>query len=398
MSVINQMLQDLDARGKQGQPVANLPPEVRFVPAHGNHRRAWLGVLSLSLVLLAVVGWLAPRKALFPFGAPAVSTTVGLSAPMSASVSTSVPTPVPTPASTPVPASVLVEINASFPRLKLSSELSLSKLALSDMIPPQFVPTPESQNSANVSEPVVRTKVSVPVLRSTASKLVDSHNDALENKAAGVPPVTPSVMPENGVKLSKVSVQQQAENEYRRALAAQAQGRIPEAQAALEQALQFDPQHNAARQTMVAWLVEQGRIPQAIQKLQDALVHDPAQVALAIILARLQVDQGDVKAALVSLQRSLPYVLGRAEYHAFLAALYQREQRHKEAINHYQTALLQTPENAVWWMGLGISLQAEQQKNAAREAFQRARGGSTPGSTLSPQLQAFVLERLNQLQ
>jgi MSHA biogenesis protein MshN len=393
MSVINQMLQDLEARGKQGQPVANLPPEVWFVPAHENHRRAWLGVLSLSLVLLALlalVWWLAPRKALFQFGAPAASTTASLSAP--------------------VPALVEVAINASFPRLKLSSELSLSRLASSDTTPTPFVPTPtpESQNRVNVSEPVVRGQASLPVLRSTAPKLSDSNRNEAENKTAGAPvagtpaaatpsvtsSVTPPVLPENGVKLSKVTVQQQAENEYRKALAAQAQGRIPEAQAGLEQALQLDPQHTAARQTLVAWMVEQGRIPQAIQKLQDALANDPAQVALAIILARLQVDQGDVKAALASLQRSLPYVLGRAEYHAFLAALFQREQQHKEAINHYQTALLQTPENAVWWMGLGISLQAEQQKAAARDAFQRAKNSSA----LSPQLQAFVVERLNQLQ
>jgi MSHA biogenesis protein MshN len=216
------------------------------------------------------------------------------------------------------------------------------------------------------------------------------------NKASAANPVLAGST--EGVKQIKpLSAQQRAENEYRRALQAQQQGRLPEAMAALEQALQIDRQHTAARQTLVAWLLEQGQREQAMRHLKDALAHDPGQAGLAMILARLQVDQGQVALALATLQRSLPYTLEGADYHAFMAALLQRQQNHKGAIEHYQIALRLQPEHALWWMGIGMSYQAERQHAAAREAFVRAKNnpGLTPG--FNAELQAFVEQKLSQL-
>jgi MSHA biogenesis protein MshN len=83
-----------------------------------------------------------------------------------------------------------------------------------------------------------------------------------------------------------------------------------------------------------------------------------------------------------------------AEYHAFDAALLQRLGRNKEAVTGYQAALKLAPHAALWWMGMGISLQADNRDADALAAFQRAK--STGG--LSPALVAFVDQRLKQLQ
>ena len=112
-----------------------------------------------------------------------------------------------------------------------------------------------------------------------------------------------------------------------------------------------------------------------------------------MIVARLQVEKGDQQAAITTLQRSLPYALERAEYRAFLAALLQREGRHKEAIEHYLAAVRKTPQSGLWWMGLGISMQADSRDAEAREAFTHAR----ETQSLSPELQAFVDQKLKQL-
>ena len=88
-------------------------------------------------------------------------------------------------------------------------------------------------------------------------------------------------------------------------------------------------------------------------------------------LARLQVEQGGP--ALQTLLRSLPYASERADYQAFVATLMEREQRHKEAVGYYEAALRLSPQNGVWWMGLGISLQADQRPQEAVIAYQRAR-------------------------
>jgi MSHA biogenesis protein MshN len=89
----------------------------------------------------------------------------------------------------------------------------------------------------------------------------------------------------------------------------------------------------------------------------------------------------------------LPYAGANPDYHAFLAGALEREQRHREAAEQYQAALRLAPGNGVWWMGLGMSLQADKRNAEALEAFQRAR---TSGM-LSAELQAFVERRLQQM-
>lgn len=158
--------------------------------------------------------------------------------------------------------------------------------------------------------------------------------------------------------------------------------------------MQLDPLHALARQTLVGVLLDGKHHEEAARKLQEGLILDPGQASMAMILARLQVEKGELQAAVETLQRTLPYDTDHADYCAFLAALLQRQARHKDAIAQYIVALRKTPQNAVWWMGLGISLQAENRTAEAQEAFGRAKASNT----LSPELQAFVEQKITQIQ
>jgi MSHA biogenesis protein MshN len=184
---------------------------------------------------------------------------------------------------------------------------------------------------------------------------------------------------------------QRAEGEYRRALASLQDGRMTETVAALEQALKLDPGHDAARQTLVGLLIEAKRLDEAMRHLQAGLALDARQPALAMLLARLQIEGGG--SGIGTLTRTLPYAGNLADYHAFLAGALEREQRHREAAEQYQAALRIAPANGVWWMGLGMALQADKRNAEALEAFQRARASGA----LSADLQAFVDRRLQQL-
>lgn len=188
-----------------------------------------------------------------------------------------------------------------------------------------------------------------------------------------------------------LSPQQKAENEYRRALVKLQDARVSEALAGLERALELNPRHEAARQTLVSLLVESGRNAEAIHHLALATSLDPRQASMAMLLARLQLENGGN--ALETLQRSLPYAETNAEFRAVMAGVLQRAGRQKEAAEHYQAAVLLQPGNAVWWMGLGISLQADKRNTEAKAAFQRA----AESGRLAPELQSFVERRLQQL-
>jgi len=112
------------------------------------------------------------------------------------------------------------------------------------------------------------------------------------------------------------------------------------------------------------------------------------------LLARIQVERGDLQGAHDMLSRHAGSAANNADYHAFDAALLQRLGRHTEAVAGYQAALRLAPGAGVWWMGLGISLQADNRGTEALEAFRRAKAAGG----LSPDLLGFVDQRLKQLQ
>jgi len=195
------------------------------------------------------------------------------------------------------------------------------------------------------------------------------------------------------MQLKETTPKQQAENAYGRAVGLIGAGQKAEAMSVLESVLMQYPQHAAARQTLVGLLLDAKRSDEAARVLEDGLKRDASQVGMAMILARIQIEQSGSAAALATLQRSLPHATNRPDYLAFAAAMLQREKRHREAVTHYAHALRKSPQNAHWWMGYGISLQAIGQAKEARQAFVRARDLRK----LAPELQAFVEQKINEI-
>lgn len=193
--------------------------------------------------------------------------------------------------------------------------------------------------------------------------------------------------------MKQVSPAQHAEAEFRKAVALMQQGHIADAIVGYEAVLRLDAGHDAARQALVALLLESKRGVDAGRVLQGGLKNKPEHTGFAMLLARLQVEQGAVEQAAATLEKSLPYADSQADYQAFFAALRQRQNRHKEAIVHYQMALQLVPDNGIWLMGYGISLEAVQRTDDARDAFRR----SLESNTLTPELQAFVQQKLRGL-
>lgn len=195
-------------------------------------------------------------------------------------------------------------------------------------------------------------------------------------------------------KFKQVSPQQQAENEFRRAVGLMQQGRVAEAMEGYAQALLIDPAQEAARQAMVGLLIESKQMGEAERHLKEALKVNPKHAGFAMLLSRIQVERRDLGQAVETLEKALPYGQNHSDYRAFLAALLQRQSRHKEAIGHYQEAVRASPASGVWLMGLGISLEAEHRLPEAEDAFRRARNSNS----LDPGLSAFVDQRLRQIQ
>jgi MSHA biogenesis protein MshN len=137
--------------------------------------------------------------------------------------------------------------------------------------------------------------------------------------------------------------------------------------------------------------LEANRPDEAMSQLEQGLALDPQQAAQAMVLARMQLEKGGP--AIDTLLRTLPYAADNGDYQALLAGVLQRAQRNKESAEHYQLALRQAPQNGVWWMGLGIALQADKRIPEAKDAFERAKASGS----LTPELQTFIERKLRQL-
>ena len=376
MSVINQVLNQLEQRGAHAAGEQSM---VRTVPSAGRSFSWFWWASGLTLAVVGVGAWQWTKThnsnvtaAKIPAVAmqrpqPHEGGPSGSGEPEKLALQPQplkITTPAAEPSSTNLPAS------------RLSFELSSVPLSVN--------PAPADAALANQDIP----GVSNPARQKAGKKAALQPVKNTISKTAAA-----ARTPEDMSPMKQVSTAQLADAEFRKAVALMQQGRIADALAGYQAALRQDPGHDAARQALVALLVEEKRGPEAERILQDRLNSKPDHTGFAMLLARLQVERGAVAEATVTLEKSLPYANAQADYQAFLAALLQRQNRNDEAIAHYQTALQLAPNNGIWQMGYGISLQARLRNAEAKTAFQRA----LDTHTLSPDLQAFVQQKIKGL-
>jgi MSHA biogenesis protein MshN len=399
MSLINKMLQDLEQRHAD-ESTGRLPPEVRAAPAPQGARPRIMIAALCCIVLCALAVWMALRPR--AVSAPAVPQPVQVVPAVTPA------TPVAAPAAAPLESPV-----APPPALSLKVDGDLSTASLSQIPPMTESAAPTEQatkenkgdDKPNTGQPAAAHNLAE-LAQPKGAQQANAQDKQAQIKPVQPPRAEPKALPdtvgknaatEQSVALNKQikewTPQQKAENDYRKATTLIQQGRAQEASTLLEQVLQTDPSNASARQTLIALMLNAKRRDDAMHLAQQGLELDMRQTNFAMILARLQLDKGDQKAAIATLQRSLPAAGSNAEYQAFLAALMQREGRHADAINLYEAALDKDPGNGVWWMGLGISLQADNRLQPAREAFMHAR----ETASLSSELQAFVEQKIRQL-
>jgi len=394
MSVINQMLQDLENRHSAREADASISAQLRAVPKRSRIHPAWWAILLLVLTIIA--GMLVWRMGPFRTrdAATLTSTTAGALATQEKNARDVQHSSQPRTSSVPG--------QHALPDLKLAMQISASQ-ALSS-VQPQVTENRPLPVLQPVLPPASRVDPGRPAVPANSVSLQPDADSGKPNPVALAQALpAPGSRVDTGrntevataavaKQIKEITPQQRAENEYGKAISLLQQGRTPEAIELLGNVLQFDPGNTAARQTQVGLLVAAKRYGEAERSLRDGLKLNPGQTGLAMIMARLQVEQGDTQSALKTLQHSLPYAAELPDYQAFLAALLQREGRNKEAIEHYLLALRKVPGSGVWLMGLGISLQAEKRQMEAQEAFLRAKASNT----LSPDLLAFVEQQLKQ--
>jgi MSHA biogenesis protein MshN len=415
MSLINQMLQDLDKRnaGPAGPVSETIAAQVRPVSrTHVGSDWFWRVLAGVMLIAVCWVAWLmwelAPRSV--------VTSNVNLQvrAPAAAPVSATVATPGTGSDGAPAPAAQAPVVQAPDQTVKDTEPgKSASRVDMLRLATEITTPIPAVSRNSRVADK----EGSVPgrAAKSETGKSAPAQVSAAEKPAfvivapggqAQANPVAPPLKLETSPPQSRVataakidrrdttSVRDKSEAEFRRAVALVNQGRVSEGMEAFRAALQIDPSHDAARQTMVALQLESKRYDDAIHTLSEGIAASPKNLQFIMLLARVMVERNDLAGALAVLDKHGAGAGSNADFRAFRGALQQRMGRHNEAIDEYRAALVISPGMGQWWIGLGISQQAQAHPKDALESFRRAKGAGN----LTPELASFVDQRIRQLQ
>ena len=159
-----------------------------------------------------------------------------------------------------------------------------------------------------------------------------------------------------------------------------AQGKTARAAARLQALLEREPNVREARLRAARLLLHDGRAGEAEALLEAGRVLDPGDVPIARHLAELRVRRGDLTGAAQVLAQALERTPGDGEAHGFLAGVQARLGEHPQAAQHYRLALKHQSDHGMWWLGLAISLEGQQDWSGALSAYRRAGSGHGMGN------------------
>lgn len=212
----------------------------------------------------------------------------------------------------------------------------------------------------------------------SGSDLSDDFLDMQQSKETVVATITP---------------EEQRQQSYQQALDFSHEGNQTAAISELKKILLVAPEFYNARRSLAIIYLQKGDVQNAITTLNAGLTNMPNDQEYIELLARALLMQDKLQEALDQLQKISPKLKSAPSFYALLAVTQQRLGNYLFAAEIYQQLVSVFPTNGAWWVGLGISLQAAGQNNAAIRAYEK--GIQT--KNLTPSVLAFAKSQLYNL-
>ena len=165
---------------------------------------------------------------------------------------------------------------------------------------------------------------------------------------------------------------QKADHLFARAQQALSRHQQQRGESLLRQALDEYSRHVSARSQLAALHVSRQQEDKAERLLAEGLVTDSNQLALARPYAQLLSARDELVPALEALDTAIAQRQADAETLALRAAILYRIGRHTESVSDYRQALQVQPNQALWWTGLAVALEQSSRSAQALEAYRRA--------------------------
>lgn len=350
VSLINKMLQELDRRNALGSAGGPIPPQqVRAVfPPGAGPEWFWRTLALLALISIGWVGWVAYQVRPQPL-ATELALNAGEDARRKAAATAAVKI---APAAQPVPGPV-VQVNAPAPApIAATKDAAASRTAVQPSPPP-----PELFKLALSIDRPIKERIAKPPARSAVVQKPVAADSGASRVSKREIPRSPA---------------EEAEVLFRHGVVLLNQGRVSEAQQNFATALAKHSGHEAARQALIAILIERRQLDDAERLLQEGLSLNPAQLTFAAVLARVLVERGDYREAANILGATRNAGADDGEYQLLYGAVLQRLGRHAEAVEAFERAARADNQPGVIWVALGISLEAVGKRAGALQAYRRS--------------------------
>lgn len=184
-----------------------------------------------------------------------------------------------------------------------------------------------------------------------------------------------------------------AEKSFNKGVRQYKQGDFENSVQSLNRALELDPENGHARYLLASAYIQQDRTDLAMSLLSRSIKVLPENHKLKKLYAQILFHIGRQQEAVTVLRTRMPLINEAPEYHALLAGYLQNMQEHKQSAELYRSLVDIKPEQSLWWMGLGISLEALDKKAEALSAYEKA----MQGGRLSNNLKRYVSQRIKLL-
>lgn len=177
----------------------------------------------------------------------------------------------------------------------------------------------------------------------------------------------------------KLSNKQQAEKTF---TLAKKQKNNPNQQEKLRQTLQLNPQHIEARLLLANSLLNKGMTSETIAVLDQGLQLFPLNIQFINFRSQLFLQNKQPQAALNILQRINSDDSQDEMYLSLLAAAYQQNNDNLNSLKTYQKLLSINSEKAEYWLGLAIAYEKQGNAKQALNAYQYALNKKTLKSAI----------------
>ncbi len=363
MSVINQMLKDLDKRQEEQTAGSNV-----VIPAVAKNSSIKILLIAIIVIVLANIAgifvWqLYAENQLLKTQAQQSSAEVGqmnlntTAAEASSSENNNTET-----------TSVTIDLE------KETSGTKLVKVLESTLSKPIATTEQASQAIVNNAQAITASSGQKnPPTEHHSSNVIEQQGS--EPSTTEVPAVTATNSTENRkpiltISRSQLSPKALADKKITEAERAMEVNKLAKAAALFEEVLLLLPEHETARKQLAALWYGKKAYQDAINLLSQGIALAPKAEEMRLMTARIYFEQGQARQA-VNILNPVNHS-ERVELQILLASAAAEVNEHEVASAAYQKLLLLEPTVGRWWLGLAVSLDSQGQFKPASNAYNQA--------------------------